>query len=600
MNMYQKKVKDSGQILMLAVMAVGLILVNTLLIIGGSNIFYQNSKYRVRSTQAVHLAEAGLDKAVASLNATAGAFNGEDETFFGAGSYSTAVTTKDLNSFTITSTGYIPDKTNAKVRRTIQAQVSKGTGISFVYGMLVGEGGLSLGNGAVINGSIYSNGNIGGGNNELITGDVYVAGGTEALADQDSDCVSPGCMDFIFGKNIAGNDILAVAQSFRPDVTASINKVSLKLKKAGNPSNPLVRILSDNNGSPDKNNILTSSTLSANLVTNSYGFVDVTFNSNPVLTAGSTYWIMIVASGLDGSSYWSWSQDSLQGYSGGSAFWSSDWQAGNPVWNSVTGDLGFKTWMGGVVTSVSMGNGSIIQGNVHAHTIDGLRINKDAYYQIITNSEVMGQSYPNSVSPPAIAMPISAANISRWQEDAESRGVINNDIIGCPGSIGPGKIIGNVTLSNSCTVTVTTPIWITGEGKGNLTFGNSTIFRLDSGFGSSSGIVIVDGQTVFLNGNNLLGSGSSGSYLTLLSTYDSRTSGRTAIETGNSSITGVLYAPFGIISLANRASFKEVVAWKINMGTRTVLTYDTGLVNIYFSAGPGGSFFVVKGTYQIK
>ena len=166
----------------------------------------------------------------------------------------------------------------------------------------------------------------------------------------------------------------------------------------------------------------------------------------------------------------------------------------------------------------------------------------------------------------------------------------------CPTNLGPGEINGSVSFSNNCNITVKTPLWITG----NVNFGNATILQMDPSMGASSGVIIVDGLTVFQNGDNLVGTGTAGSYLTLLSSYNSQTDGVVAINTGNSSITGILYAPFGIISLANNANFKEAVAWKINMGTGTILTYDTGLISTFFSSGPGGAYSVVKGTYQLE
>ncbi len=591
--------KQSGQILILAIVVVGFVLLNALAIIGGATIFSQNSNYSVESAQAISLAEAGIDKAIASLNKTGGSYNGELETSFGNGSFSLTVTDKSGGIKMLKATGYIPNKTNPRVKRTIVTEVSKGSGISFVYGMLVGNGGITMGNGSTINGSLYSNGNISGGNIELITGDVYVAGGTQTTADQQSDCTD-GCQDYFFGKNVAGNDRLDVVQSFKPSSTTVINKVSLKLKKIGSPANPTIKIMADDNGVPDKTIVLTSGVLSANLVTGSYEFVDLTFNSTPTLTADTTYWIMIAAQTLDNSNYWAWSQDSLGGYSRGSPAWSSKWDDPHPEWHAInTGDLGFKTWMGGVVTSISMGNGSVVRGNVHANTISGFTINKDAYYQVINDSTVEGVAYPNSPDPVPIAMPISGANISDWQSGpfgAASYGTTTGDITGCPSRLGPGKIVGDVTINNTCTITVTTPIWITG----NLSTGNSDIFQMDPSLGSSSGMIIVDGITTFANGDNLLGTGVNGSYLMLLSTYNSQSNGIIAINTNNSSITGILYAPFGIISLANNATFKEAVAWQINMGTGTTLTYDSGLVSTFFSTGPSGSYALIKGTYQVK
>ncbi len=591
--------RQSGQIFIFVIIVVAIILFTTLLLVGGSRLYFDNANYSVNAERANNLAEAGIDKALNSLNKTGGTYNGESETFLENGSYSISITNKDASTKIIKSTGYVPSKTKAKAKRSVQLQVSKGVGISFVYGLLIGNGGITMGNGSQINGSIYSNGNIFGGNNDIITGDAYVAGGTQATADQQNDCLGANCdpNGFVFGKTVSGNNQLDVTQSFKPASTAVLNKVSLKLKKVGSPPNPTVRIMSDNAGLPNPNNVLASGTLSANLVTSQYNLVDVSLSSNPTLTANTTYWIMIAAQSLDSSNYWYWSNDLASGYNGGVSKWSPDWQAKNPVWNSVSGDLGFQTWMGGVVTSISMSSGSIVQGSVHANTINGITVNKDAYYQVLTNSIVKGSQYPGSSDPTPIAMPISQANITDWQNEAANHGVISTtDISGCPTTLGPGKITANVTLDNNCTVTVTTPVWITK----NLTFGNSTILKMASSLGSSSGTVIVDGTTLFQNSDDLLGTGSTGSYLTLLSTYNSQSNGIAAINTGNSSITGILYAPYGTIVLANNASFKESVAWQINMGNNSMLTYDSGLINTFFSSGPGGSFTIMKGTYSAQ
>ncbi len=590
-----KQNQEKGVVLVLVILVVAIVSISTVLTIAGSQAFYQNSNYTYNVEKAQILAEAGVDKAVASLNKSGGSYNGEAETILGDGSYSVTITSLNATTKVVQSTGYIPSKANAKVKRTVKIQISTGTGISFVYGMLVGNGGITMGNGSTIGGSIYSNGTISGGNNELITGEAIVAGGTQPLADQQNDCASPNCGDFIFGKTVSGNSQLDVAQSFKPSTTAVLNKISLKLKKVGTPTNPTIKILTDNAGSPNKNGVLVSTPLDASKVSpQDYDFIDVTFGSSPTLSANTTYWIMIAAGSLDNSNYWYWRNDLAASYNGGVPAWSSDWQARNPVWSSVSGDLSFKTYMGGVVTSLSMGNGSIIQESVHANTINNVTINKDAYYQTISSSTVKGTSHSNYPDSPPVAMPISSANITDWQNLASLAGNISDtDITGCPATIGPGVIHGSFTTSNSCTIKVKTPIWITG----NLTVGNSIIFQMDPSLGSSSGVMIVDGVSTFSNSDDLKGTGISGSYLTLLSTYNSQANNIAAINTGNSSITGILYAPFGLLSLANTANFKEAVAWQINMGTGTTLTYDSGLINTFFSTGPGGSFSAMKGTY---
>ncbi len=602
---------QSGQVLLIVFVAVGVVLFTVLSMIAGSQIYYQSASYAQNAEKATALAEAGIDKAIASFNKTGGNYNGEAETFLGDGSYSVTVANKDAATKIITVTGYIPNKQSAKTKRTVTIQASKGVGIAFNYGLQTGEGGICMGNGAVLNGSIYSNGNVSGGNGTSITGDVYVAGGTQATADQQTDCSGVNCQDYIFGKQVSGENRQDVAQSFKPSQTKVLNKVSLKLKKTNNPANPTVRIMSDNNGKPDKNSVLATGTLLANLVSNQYGFVDVTFNSTPNLSANTTYWIMIHASSLDNSNYWYWSNDLAQSYTQGQPKWSSNWQASNPTWTSITGDLGFKAYMGGVINSINLGNGSTVNGNVHANTItggSGVIIKKDAYYQVLGPSiTVQGTKYPNSTDPPPTVFPVSDANVTDWKNQAVAGGITNGDVNGCTMTLGPRKIAGNLQLGNGCTITVKAPLWITGD----IQAGNTTKFILDSSFGATSGPIIVDGITTLGNGSDLKGSGTIGSYLLLFSNYDSSghgdnwcfggsQSGQAAVDAGNSSISGILYTPKGIVNLANGASFKEITAWQITLGNNAILNYDSGFASTVFSSGPSGSYSLVKGTYQVK
>lgn len=597
-QIYEMTNNQSGQMLILVFIALGVVLFTVLFVIGGAQVYFQNASYAANSEKAFSLAEAGVDKALASLNKTGGSYNGESETVFGDGSYFVAVTDKDAGTKILQVTGYIPNKTNPTVKRTISVQASKGIGLSFIYGLQVGEGGLEMGNSAIFNGSLYSNGNVSGGNTTRITGDVFIAGAGQTTADQQSDCYGANCQDFIFGRSVGGEDRLDVAQSFIPGSDGLLSKVSLKLKKVGSPANPTVRIMHDSSGKPNKNGVIATGTLQANLVTGEYSFVDVTFNITPNLEDDQTYWIMIAAQSLNNSNYWVWSNDLAQGYTWGVPKWSPNWQAGSPSWNTISGDLGFRTYMGGVATSINLTNGSVINGNVRANTITGnMTIQKDAYYQTLGPSVVVsGTKYPDSADPPPTVFPVSDANITDWKNQAEAGGVTSGNINGCTMTLGPRKIDGNLTVENECTVTIKAPLWVTG----NISTGNSTIFVLDSSYGATSGVIVVDGVTNLGNGADLRGSGTAGSYLMLLSTYDSSQSGNGAIETGNSSISGIVYAPKGAVELANGASFKEITAWKIELGNNAVLTYDSGLASTVFSAGPAGSFSLIKGTYQVR
>lgn len=595
--------KESGQILVLVFIALGVVLFTVLFIIAGAQLYYQNASYSIDSEKATALAEAGIDKALVSLNATGGGYNGETETTFGDGSYSVVVTSVDASSKLIEATGYIPNKEKAKVRRVIKISVSRGTGVSFNYGIQVGEGGFELGNTNIIKGNIYSNGSIIMGEANTVEGSAWVAAGIVPVANQQTDCNGSNCADYFFGRNINGQDRLDVGMSFKPSVTDKIRKVSLKIKKIGSPPDATVRIMGDDDGKPKKNDVFATGTLFSSLVTDTYGWIDITFSSNPALSSDITYWVMIDTS-ADSNNYWSWQNDLAQSYNNGQPKWSPNWNTGKPNWNSFSGDLSFQAYMGGIVNVLSSGNNTTVQGDVHANTISGLTILGDAYYQSISGDTIVGGSpcpnskcHPGSEDPAPQAFPISDANITSWKSQAETAGAILQPVCGSGIPWGPGKYTGSLILQNNCSITIKTPIWITGD----FTVGNSNTFTLDSSYGGGSGIIVMDGQAQIQgNTNKFLGTGVGNSILVLLTTYDSRTNEINAIEIGNGSNTGVFYADKGIIEPGNSNKFKEITAWKIKITNDSLIDYETGLASILFSSGPGGSYSLIKGTYQVK
>lgn len=585
--------KQSGQILVLAMIVVGFVLINTLIIISGATLYSQNSNYSLQATQATDLAEAGVNKAIASLNKNS-SYVGENETLFENGSYSVSVTSPNASTKIIEATGYIPDKSNPKSKKTVKISATKGVGMAFNYGVQTGGGGFEMANNSKIEGSIYSNGNITMSNNTTITGDAYVAGGIAPSADQQSICVPPSCSDYIFGKDMGGNNILDVAQSFKPATGGNLNKVAVNLKKTGSPPDLTVRILADNSGKPNKNSILGTGTLTANLVTQEYSWIDVYFGSAVNLTQNIPYWIMLDTSS-NSSNYWTWSADSVQGYTRGQPMWSPNWSVANPVWTGMLFDLDFKTYMGGVATYISGDSGAVIGGNAYANTLSNLSVTGSAYYQVKQNVTA-AHYYPGSQDPPPVGMPISDGNITAWKQAASDAGIYTGNINSCRSALGPGKYIGDVTFSNGCTVTVNDPIWITG----NLDLSNNVTLKLNSSYGAASGVIVVDGKISVANNTIARGSGTTGSYLMVLTTYDSRTNGQVALSVSNSTNQGILYAGTGIADISNNSHLTELTAWKIQLGNGVEIKYDQGLASSYFTSGPSGSFSLIKGTYQLK
>ena len=590
---------QAGQIFLMVIMVVGVVLISVLVLIAGAQLYYQNATTVVSSEKAITLAEAGVDKAITALNKTGGTYSGDSEMVLGEGSFSVTMTTKDSATKIIESTGYIPNKTSPKFRKTIRVQVSRGVGTAFVYGIQVGEGGLQLGNSNQVTGSIYSNGSITAGNSNVISGDVWVAGGPQPNADQQTDCTGANCTDFIFGKSISGESRLDVAQSFKPGTSGVLNKISLKIKKFGNPSDVTVRIVQDSGGQPNKNAVLTSGTLYSSLVTGSYDFIDVTFNTSPAVTVDTTYWLLIDTSS-DNQNYWSWQEDLAQSYNRGLPKWSPNWSTGNPIWNSFTpqGDLSFKSYLGAAPNSVRAGSNKMtVGGEAHANTLENLTISKDAYYQTIISSTVTGASHPGSADPPPKVFPISDANIADWKSQVDKPELTTTgDITTCQTSLGPRKIVGSINLGSGCNTTVKSPIWITGD----LILNSNNIFTLHGDYTTTSGVIVVDGRVVINTNNHFNGTNQGNSLLMVLSNYDSRTNDISAIQVNSNGNTGVYYAGKGIIEPGTGNTFKELTAWKIRLVNSSIIEYEQGLSSTLFTSGPSGSYSLVKGSYQVK
>ena len=113
--------------------------------------------------QASNLAEAGVDYAIWKLNETGGSYTGESNIAVGTtGVFTVQIQEKSPPNpqlKTIIATGFVPDSTNPRAKRTIKLDTSiDSTTIEFRYAVQVGDGGVDLENSSRINGTVYTNG----------------------------------------------------------------------------------------------------------------------------------------------------------------------------------------------------------------------------------------------------------------------------------------------------------------------------------------------------------------------------------------------------------------------------------------------------------
>lgn len=541
-------------------------------------------------------AQAGLEKAVWCMNKNngtdcggtyGGGYAGETDVSIGSSSYyTTTVATVSSTYKTITSRGYYPNVANPTSTVTLKADVGITTvEASFHYGVQSGRGGFEMGNNAHVDGNIYANGDIVGGNGSYVTGDAWVAGGTALTPDQEQ---TTNNQDYTFGQV---SPTLDIAQSFELSDDNVVNKISLYIRKVGSPGDVTVRILADNGGVPSKT-VVGSGNLNSASVTTSFGWVDVSFTTPPGLVGGQTYWLSVDA-GSSGTKYWVIGSQPNNGYGNGVGMVSADWNAGTPVWNDAGRDYTFRVYTGGVITKIDNVD---IQGDAHANTITNNTVDGDAYYQTLTSATVVGTQYPGSTDPGPQDFPFSEANIAQWKAEGAAGGTITGDVTydGTSNSLGPKKVTGNLTVKNQAQLTMTGTVYV----QGDLLLDNLAVIQLDPGYGASSGGFVVDGKITVSNNVVFTGSGTPGSYVVLLTTNPSLDPASPAMNLNNNSDNSIFYAANGMISIAPGATIKEVTAFKLYIQNTAAVQYESGLANINFSSGPGGSWILQPGTIR--
>ncbi|PIR82305.1 hypothetical protein COU20_03010 [Candidatus Kaiserbacteria bacterium CG10_big_fil_rev_8_21_14_0_10_59_10] len=543
----------------------------------------------VAEAQALALAEAGIDKAVYELNQN-GSYTGESNTPLGAGVVTITVTNIDANSKRISATASVPNSTSPRAQASVHATASINTSVvAFHFGVQVGEGGVSMGNGAEIIGNIFSNGSISG--SGTVTGDATVAAGTAGSPDQ-SWTTENGTVGL--------GDVAArasVAQSFRPSTSSTLNKIQLYVRKVGNPNDITIRVMADDAGRPS-GTVLVTAVIPSSHVADDLSFAEAALESLIQVQADQTYWL-VASLPVSSTSHYEWAVDTLAGYSRGEAAASAVWDDPD-AWSAVQGDLNFKIFLAGNQTSLSQ---TTVEGNAWAQQLSNCTIHGDATFQsATTNCTVSGTKYPNATSSPPGLMPISEAHIRQWEEDAEAGGVHAGDFtISNNGSatLGPRKITGKLTVSNGATLTLTGPVWVTGD----ISFSNTSHLQTSASLGNRAAILIADapgeesskGKVTLTNGMQVSGNGNPGSYPMILTT---NTSG-SAISLGNNAEGIILYATAGTVQISNNAQARQITAHRLQMSNNSQVVYESGLSNSNFSGGPGGSWAIVPGTYAI-
>jgi len=535
------------------------------------------------SRKSYFMAESGIEDMIYRVkNGMDAGSIGEDRTIFIDGEFfpiPTVLTDGIGGKKTITIQGDVESR-----QRTVSTSLTTSSGVSFNYGVLVGQGGVYLDSGKVY-GNLYANGPItaSSSGSNIISGSAISANSPGLISDQSNGSGTPS-YDVLFGNNNTTQD---VAQSFQVSTESPLNKIQLYVKKVGSPSNAIVKIVNDGGGKPGTT-VLALGTLSASAVTTSYGWINISLSSNPLLLTGSTYWLVIDASTSNNKYYTIGASNG--GYANGLA---KIGQQGG-TWNNTTPsglDYFFNLYLGGlngIIAGDGQWNtlkiGTEPNSVVYANTVNSVNTTGAIYCQSgIYNSKTCDKSRPDPVY---IDFPVSDANVEEWQEEALSGGVYsgNYTVDSSGATLGPKKINGNLTVSSGGTLTVSGNLWVTG----NLVLNGGGHIRLASSYGENDAVIVSDGTINVSGGGGATGSGTEGSFIML---YTKNNSSSAATVNGGAGAM-IIYAPFGTLNFSGGASLKEATAYKINISGNSSITYESGLSNNNFSSGPSGSWSI--------
>jgi hypothetical protein len=250
-------------------------------------------------------------------------------------------------------------------------------------------------------------------------------------------------------------------------------------------------------------------------------------------------------------------------------------------------------------------NDVIVSGH-HQINISGGSIGGDALVYDCTAGNITGKlTYVNSnsctvgggtqqqtdeINP--VPLPLAQSKIEEWIIEAAAGGVTTADVT-IDGTQSLGAIqIGTSGAPKNLTVNGTLNITGTIYVTGNITFNGIT--RLDSLYGSDSGIIFASGTIYVANGAIISGSGQAGSYTLVLSTNNSLDPVTPAINVRNNAGGSIFYTTAGLIYLKNNMSAREITGYKIQIESNAEIWYESGLSDLRFSGGPGGSWEIIS------
>lgn len=540
-----------------------------------------------RSKEAFLLANSAVNEALYRLNSNKALSSSETLTLAQGQSVIAVADTVEGKTISVSS------DVNS-YERNYELKLSAGSGVRFNYGLQVGQGGFDISGGSGINGNVYSNGDIVGSNGAYITGSAVSANVSDPILVTSN----TGVVDPLFQIDFGGNSASIpqdIAQSFTVSTTTPVSSIRILIKKTGSPwSNITMRVTTDSSGKPSKNDIA-QAVISASTITSTFNYLTIPLNNTVSLTPGTTYWIVLDSTNFWGPYYSLGANDSI--FSSGSAQVSQDgWsQSNGGTWNSTSSstlDVYFDVYVGGstgIIDGITVGSGG--SGDAWSYEVKNSNVAGTIYcFAGTSNNKACNTS--RSV-PVEQAFPVSDGNIVDWKNEALSGGSTSTISLGNgTHTLGPIKINGDLSIGSGGMLNLNGTVYVTG----NILVNGGAIVRVNPTLSNKSVVLLADGKVKSNGGGQFQGSGSTGSYIILVTTSacpnSAGCSGENAVEVSGGTGAVVINAQKGTLEFSGGAQAKQATANKIIMSGGTTVTYESGLVNPVFNSGPSGAWNV--------
>lgn len=626
--------KRRSNVLVLSLIFVSVISVLVITVFDRTNLNVRSTSQRLNDQEAIRIAEAGIEKAVWCLNNASNStdcegnpnYDGETDTQFGRGSFTTTVV-KGGGQSTIDAYGTVVGTGGPTVKHLRVELTTTDTDVSFQYGVQAGIGGIEMEENAFVAGNVYAGGDVIGGNGSHIDGDAILTLSNATLDTNINPSVDPTLSTLDFGSN---NNTKYIAQSFIPTMTEKAFSFGLKMARHNDPSlNVTLYIYSDSGNNPSANLSGTGQAFNVTYPPDvplgwEDGFTEQPFSPdiNPVLQAGTKYWMVMTIQQSNAAKYWVVVRDT-----NGSTYGNGTAKVGGGIGSLADAcvggcDIALQVKMGGVKPTLNV---PIVNGSAYSWIIENSTMDNQAHYESLqgsvkantgaitcaenddgSNGFCFDEDITGEVLPPPVGFPISDAQVAQMEAQAGAGGITTCSpicIIADGASIGPQQFNGDVLIDNGAQVTLTGTVWV----NGNLTIDNNSALVLSDAYGSDSGTVIADyvadqtskGKIILRNNGNILGNSTPDTYVMTISMHRDQVFSATTVNVLNNLSAAIIYAPYGIVEISNNAALKEVTAQKIILRQNCSVTYESGLADIKFTSGPGGSWIYQRGSYQI-